>query len=40
MGCAGEALTTGERAADRLRNGMGSWTFVFAALAFLGAWMR
>jgi uncharacterized membrane protein len=35
----GDALTPGERAADRLRNGMGSWTFVFAALAFLGAWM-
>jgi len=35
----GEELTAGERAADRLRNGMGSWTFVFAALAFLGAWM-
>ena len=35
----GDALTAGERAADRLRNGMGSWTFVFASLAFLGAWM-
>jgi len=35
----GEELTAGERAADRLRNGMGSWTFVFAALAFLGAGM-
>jgi uncharacterized membrane protein len=35
----GDALTPGERAADRLRNGMGSWTFVFAALAFLGARM-
>ena len=34
-----ERLTLGERAADRLRNGMGSWTFVFAALAFLAAWM-
>ena len=32
-------LTLGERAADRLRNSMGSWTFVFAALLFLGAWM-
>lgn len=32
-------LTLGERAADRLRNGMGSWSFVFGALAFLGAWM-
>jgi len=35
----GEELTAGERAADRLRNGMGSWTFVFAAIAFLGAGM-
>jgi uncharacterized membrane protein len=36
---AGHELTYGERAADRLRNGMGSWTFVFVALAFLAAWM-
>ena len=36
---AGHQLTYGERAADRLRNGMGSWTFVFAALAFLAVWM-
>jgi uncharacterized membrane protein len=35
----GDELTAGERAADRLRNGMGSWTFVLASLAFLGAWM-
>ena len=32
-------LTVGERAADTLRNGMGSWAFVFSALAFLGVWM-
>jgi len=32
-------LTFGERAADRLRNGMGSWGFVFAALLFLAGWM-
>jgi uncharacterized membrane protein len=32
-------LTLGERAADRMRNGMGSWAFVFFACAFLGAWM-
>ncbi len=32
-------LTLGERAADRLRNGMGSWVFVLGALVFLGAWM-
>ncbi|MGH8928184.1 MAG: DUF1003 domain-containing protein [Acidimicrobiia bacterium] len=35
----GDQLTTGERAADALRNGMGSWGFVFAALAFLAGWM-
>ena len=35
---AGE-LTLGERAADRLRNGMGSWTFVLVALVFLAGWM-
>jgi uncharacterized membrane protein len=35
----GDQLTLGERAADRLRNGMGSWTFVFAALVFLAGWM-
>jgi uncharacterized membrane protein len=35
----GEQLTLGERAADRLRNGMGSWGFVFAALIFLAGWM-
>lgn len=35
---AGE-LTLGERAADRLRNGMGSWAFVLLAIVFLTAWM-
>ncbi len=35
----GEELTVGERAADRMRNGMGSWPFVFAALVFLAIWM-
>jgi uncharacterized membrane protein len=34
-----DALTVGERAADRLRNGMGSWYFVIAALVFLAGWM-
>ena len=29
----------GERAADAIRNGMGSWAFVFASLVFLGIWM-
>jgi uncharacterized membrane protein len=32
-------LTLGERAADRLRNGMGSWAFVIVSLALLAAWM-
>ena len=32
-------LTLGERMADRLRNGMGSWGFVIAALLFLAGWM-
>jgi uncharacterized membrane protein len=35
----GERLTRGERSADVLRNGMGSWPFVFAALVFLAVWM-
>lgn len=34
-----DRLTLGQRAADGLRNGMGSWPFVFAALLFLGVWM-
>lgn len=35
----GGQLTFGERAADALRNGMGSWGFVCAALLFLAGWM-
>jgi len=35
----GEQLTLGERAADKVRNGMGSWWFVFGALLFLAGWM-
>jgi uncharacterized membrane protein len=35
----GDQLTRGERAADKLRNGMGSWGFVFSALIFLFGWM-
>ena len=35
----GEQLTRGERAADLLRNVMGSWGFVFGALLFLAGWM-
>ncbi len=31
-------LTRGERAADRLRNGMGSWTFVGSFLAIMVVW--
>lgn len=34
----GEQLTSGERAADRLRNGMGSWPFVGIFIAFMVAW--
>jgi len=34
----GEQLTTGERAADVVRNGMGSWPFVFAFLGFMAVW--
>jgi uncharacterized membrane protein len=34
----GEQLTLGERAADRMRNGMGSWPFVFAFFAFMILW--
>ena len=33
-----EGLTRGERAADALRNGMGSWPFVGIFLAFMAAW--
>ena len=36
---AGEQLTRGERAADSMRNSMGSWTFVFVSVAFLVVWM-
>src|SRR5829696_7134373 len=35
----GDQLTFGERAADKVRNGMGSWWFVFIALVFLAGWM-
>ena len=34
-----EDLTVGERCADYMRKGMGSWAFVFAAIAFLGGWI-
>lgn len=32
------SLSRGDIAADKMRNGMGSWAFVFGALIFLGAW--
>lgn len=35
----GSDLTRGERAADSMRNGMGSWMFVFVAVGFLAVWM-
>jgi len=35
----GEQLTTGERAADAMRNGMGSWFFVGGFLIFMAIWM-
>jgi uncharacterized membrane protein len=34
-----EELDFGQRAADVLRNTMGSWPFVFGALGFLGLWI-
>lgn len=34
----GSELTLGERAADKIRNGMGSWPFVFAFLGTMAAW--
>lgn len=34
-----QTLTLGQRAADVLRNAMGSWGFVFGFLAFMGLWM-
>ena len=35
----GAKLSMGERAADAMRNGMGSWPFVFSALTFLVIWI-
>jgi uncharacterized membrane protein len=31
-------LSQGDRAADKLRNGMGSWKFVFSFLFFMAIW--
>jgi uncharacterized membrane protein len=33
-----QSLSIGDRAADKMRNGMGSWGFVFGAIIFLAAW--
>jgi uncharacterized membrane protein len=35
----GDHLTKGERAADRMRNVMGSWPFVLGFFAVMGAWV-
>jgi uncharacterized membrane protein len=34
----GDQLTVGERAADKVRNGMGSWPFVITFLGAMGVW--
>jgi uncharacterized membrane protein len=34
----GDQLTVGERAADTVRNGMGSWPFVIIFLGTMGVW--
>lgn len=33
-----ETLSRGDKAADKVRNGMGSWRFVFTFVAFLAVW--
>jgi uncharacterized membrane protein len=35
-----QTLTLGQRAADAMRNGMGSWRFVIASIVFLAAWVE
>ena len=35
----GDELTRGERAADHMRNMMGSWPFVFSFFGVMGAWV-
>ncbi|HEV3212078.1 MAG TPA: DUF1003 domain-containing protein [Acidimicrobiales bacterium] len=35
----GDELTRGERAADRMRNLMGSWPFVFSFFGVMAAWV-
>ena len=34
----GDQLTLGERAADKVRNGMGSWTFVIVFIGTMALW--
>jgi uncharacterized membrane protein len=34
----GDELTFSERAADKMRNGMGSWPFVFGFIGVMAAW--
>jgi uncharacterized membrane protein len=36
----GKDLPFGDRAADWLRNGMGSWVFVFTAIVLMALWAR
>lgn len=33
-----KSLGFGDRSADKMRNGMGSWPFVFSFLGFMGLW--
>lgn len=33
-----QTLSRGDRAADKMRNGMGSWAFVLAAILFMAGW--
>jgi len=35
----GDQLSLGERAADRMRNMMGSWPFVFSFFGIMGVWV-
>lgn len=34
-----QELTRGERAADIMRNGLGSWGFIFGFIGFMALWM-
>ena len=35
----GDQLSLGERAADRMRNGFGSWSFIGATMLFIALWI-